>query len=68
MSTSGPPEPSSSVALTAVTPTVPTSFVYQELVLHVQTIQQKMITIAKFIDDQCKTDEKIRQKLKSRSF
>ncbi|CAM4972156.1 unnamed protein product [Rotaria socialis] len=68
MSTSGPPGDSSSVALTAVTPTMPTSFVYKELVLHVQTIQQKMITIAKFIDDQCKTDEKIRQKLKSRSF
>ncbi|CAM4973160.1 unnamed protein product [Rotaria socialis] len=67
MSTSGPPGDSSSVALTAVTPTMPTSFVYKELVLHVQTIQQKMITIAKFIDDQCKTDEKIRQKLKSLS-
>ncbi|CAF2045554.1 unnamed protein product, partial [Rotaria magnacalcarata] len=68
MSTSGPPGNSSSVALTGVTPTMPTSFVYKELVLHVQTIQQQMIKLAKFIDDQCKTDEKIREKLKSRSF
>ncbi|CAF2067850.1 unnamed protein product [Rotaria magnacalcarata] len=68
MSTSGPPGDSSSVALTAVTPTMPTSFVYKELVLHVQTIQQKMINVTKFIEDQCKTDEKIREKLKSRSF
>ncbi|CAF5070785.1 unnamed protein product, partial [Rotaria magnacalcarata] len=68
MSTSGPPGDSSSVALTGVTPTMPTSFVYKELVLHVQTIQQQMIKLAKFIDDQCKTDEKIREKLKSRSF
>ncbi|CAF3218062.1 unnamed protein product [Rotaria socialis] len=45
-----------------------TSFVYKDLVLHVQVIQQQTIEVAKYIDDQCKTDEKIRQKLKSRSF
>ncbi|CAF4415218.1 unnamed protein product, partial [Rotaria magnacalcarata] len=45
-----------------------TSFVYQDLVVQVQAIQQQMIDIAKFIEDQCKTDKKIPKELKSRSF
>ncbi|CAM4755677.1 unnamed protein product [Rotaria magnacalcarata] len=59
---------SSTVTLTGVTSITPNSFVYKEPVFHAQKIQQKMIEIAKFIDDQCKTDPKIRKELKSRSF
>ncbi|CAF1993270.1 unnamed protein product [Rotaria magnacalcarata] len=45
-----------------------TSFVYQDLVVQVQAIQQQMIETTKFIEDQCETDKKIPKELKSRSF
>ncbi|CAF1326838.1 unnamed protein product [Rotaria sordida] len=53
---------------TAVLTTNLTSFVYEDLIFHVQTIQQQMIEIAKYLDDQWKNDKKIREELKSRSI
>ncbi|CAF3862828.1 unnamed protein product, partial [Rotaria sordida] len=53
---------------TAVLTTNLTSFVYEDLIFHVQTIQHQMIEIAKYLDDQWKNDKKIREELKSRSI
>ncbi|CAF4276103.1 unnamed protein product, partial [Adineta steineri] len=52
-------------SLTAtVNPTGITSFVYEDLILHIQAVQNQMIEISKFLDDQRKIDKE----LKSRSF
>ncbi|CAF3799018.1 unnamed protein product [Rotaria sordida] len=59
---------SSTASSTAVKPTEATSFVYQDLIFHVQTIQHQMIEIEKFLDDQCKNQKKIQKELKSRSI
>lgn len=47
---------------------VKTSFVYEELVLHVQTLQKQMIEIMKYIHEQCKDKANIPRELESRSF
>ncbi|CAF1194192.1 unnamed protein product [Adineta steineri] len=52
-------------SLTAtVNPTGITSFVYEDLILHIQAVQNQMIEISKFLDDQRKIDKE----LKSRSL
>ncbi|CAF3653235.1 unnamed protein product [Rotaria sp. Silwood1] len=48
--------------------TVPSSFVYEDLVLHVQEIQHKIVEITKFLDDRWKNEKKIQNELKSRSL
>ena len=50
------------VAHTVAIPAVPTSFVYKDLIYHIQAIQQQTIEITKFIDEGQKTE------LKSRSL
>ncbi|CAF4074371.1 unnamed protein product, partial [Rotaria sordida] len=59
---------SSTASSTAVKSTETTSFVYQDLIFHVQTIQHQMIEIAKFLDDRCKNQKNIQKQLKSRSI
>ncbi|CAF3718970.1 unnamed protein product [Rotaria sp. Silwood1] len=44
------------------------SFVYQDLIFHVQSIQYQMIEIAKYLDDRWKNEQKIQKELKSRSI
>jgi hypothetical protein len=46
----------------------PTSFVYEDLISHVQTMQKQIIKITKFLDNQLKNEGKIQNQLKSRSF
>ncbi|CAF3189164.1 unnamed protein product [Rotaria sp. Silwood2] len=46
----------------------PNSFVYQDLVLHVQTIQHQMMNITKYLDDQCINQKNIQKELQSRSL
>ncbi|CAF3357130.1 unnamed protein product [Rotaria socialis] len=51
---------------TAIISELQTAFVYEDLVFHVQAIQQQIIEIVKFIDDQCKNNKEIRKEFKSR--
>ena len=46
---------------TDVTPQLPTSFVYEDLVLHVQAIQKQIIEAAKFIEDKSKNEKNIQK-------
>jgi hypothetical protein len=59
---------SAAVPAVAIIPAMPTSFVYEELVLHVQKIQHQMIESIKFLDHQWENEKKIRNQLKSRSL
>ncbi|CAF1290077.1 unnamed protein product [Rotaria sp. Silwood1] len=52
----------------AIDPTVMTSFVYEDLILHIQAIQSQIIEMNKFLDDRWKNDKKINNDVKSRSF
>jgi hypothetical protein len=54
----------STVARAAAIRTVATSFVFEDLIFHIQAIQQQIIEIAKVIDERQKT----KSELKSRSF
>ena len=47
---------------------VSNSFVYEDLVSHVQTIQNQMIEAIKFLDQRWTNDKKIQNQLKSRSL
>ncbi|CAF1397800.1 unnamed protein product [Rotaria sordida] len=58
----------STAASTAIISKDPSSFVYQDLIFHVQAIQHKMIEVAKYLDDQWKNKKKILKELKSRSI
>ncbi|CAF1433075.1 unnamed protein product [Rotaria sp. Silwood1] len=58
----------STVESTSFTSTVPTSFVYQDLVLHVQAIQHQMIEIEKYLNSRLTNEKNIRNELKSRSI
>ncbi|CAF3189108.1 unnamed protein product [Rotaria sp. Silwood2] len=58
----------STASSTDVQSTGPTSFVYQDLILHIQIIQHQIIEIVKFLDDQCKNQKNIQKELKSRSI
>ncbi len=58
----------STVAHTVATPVVSTSFVYEDLIFHIQVIQRQIIEITKFIDEQQKNERKIQNELKSRSL
>ncbi|CAF1264644.1 unnamed protein product [Rotaria sordida] len=44
------------------------SFVYDDLVFHVQGIQHKIVEITKFLDDRWENEKKIENELKSRSL
>ncbi|CAF1218556.1 unnamed protein product [Rotaria sp. Silwood1] len=44
------------------------SFVYQDLIFHVQSIQFQMAEVTKYLDDRWKNEKKIRNELKSRSI
>ncbi|CAF1565757.1 unnamed protein product, partial [Rotaria sordida] len=44
------------------------SFVYDDLVFHVQGIQHKIVEITKFLDDRSENEKKIENELKSRSL
>ncbi|CAF2818000.1 unnamed protein product [Rotaria sp. Silwood2] len=58
----------STATSTAALTTNLTSFVYEDLIFHVQAIQRQMIEIAKYLDEQWKNDKKIREELNSRSI
>ncbi|CAF3951119.1 unnamed protein product, partial [Rotaria sp. Silwood1] len=51
-----------------IIPTMPTSFVYEELVSQVQKIQNQMLQIENILDNQLQTEKKIQNELKSRSL
>lgn len=51
-----------------VTTNIPTSFVYEQLISHVQAIQQQIIEKAKLLDERKKNENKIQNELKSRSL
>ncbi|CAF2555464.1 unnamed protein product [Rotaria sp. Silwood2] len=53
---------------TAIISKDPSSFVYQDLIFHVQSIQYQMIEIAKYLDERWKNEQKIQKELKSRSI
>ncbi|CAF3848745.1 unnamed protein product [Rotaria sordida] len=42
------------------------SFIYEDLVLHVQKIQRKIVEITKFLEDQWEYEKKVQNELKSR--
>ncbi|CAF1341803.1 unnamed protein product [Rotaria sordida] len=46
--------------------TTPSSFIYEDLVLHVQKIQRKIVEITKFLEDQWEYEKKVQNELKSR--
>ncbi|CAF4159693.1 unnamed protein product [Rotaria sordida] len=46
--------------------TAPNSFIYEDLVLHVQKIQRKIVEITKFLEDQWEHEKKVQNELKSR--
>jgi hypothetical protein len=48
--------------------TVSTSFVYEDLISHVQGLQEQIIEITKFLDDRWKNGKKKRNEFKSRSL
>ncbi|CAF2995035.1 unnamed protein product [Rotaria sp. Silwood2] len=58
----------STTVSTAITSKDPSSFVYQDLIFHVQSIQYRMIEISQYLDDQWKEKQKIQKELKSRSI
>ena len=47
---------------------MPTSFVYEDLVSQIQTIQNQMGEMKYILDGRCETDKKTENELKSRSF
>ena len=54
-------------AVDAISPPI-TSFVYEDLISQIQTVQQQMIEMENLLDNRCKTDKKIANELKSRSI
>ena len=56
------------MANAAVISSMPTSFIYEDLVSHVQTIQKQMIEIENILDNQWTTNKKVQNELKSRSL
>ena len=50
-----------------ITPSL-TSFVYEDLVSHIQTIQPQIIAAIKYLDDQWNNEKKTQDQLKSRSL
>jgi len=56
------------MAAAAVMPTLPSSFVYEDLVSHVQAIQKQMSEIDNILDDQWKNKKNMRNQLKSHSL
>jgi hypothetical protein len=56
------------MAAAAVISTMPTSFVYEDLVSRVQNIQNQMIQMENILNNQCQTEKKIENELKSRSL
>ena len=56
------------MAATTFKPMVSGSFVYENLVSHVQEIQQQMAEINNVLDDRLKNQENIKNELKSHSF
>jgi ubiquitin len=61
------PKEVSSVVIPTVS-IVSNSFVYEDLVAHVQTIQNEMIEAIKFLDERWTKEKKIHNQLKSRSL
>lgn len=51
-----------------VIPTVPTSFIYEDFVSHIETVQDQINGITTFVDEQQKNDKKVQNELKSRSL
>ncbi|CAF5172893.1 unnamed protein product, partial [Rotaria magnacalcarata] len=68
MSKSVDHELNSTMALTRTSSKVPKSFVYEDLIFHIQTMQHQMNAMTKFLDDQCKNDGQLRKELKSHSL
>jgi ubiquitin/uncharacterized membrane protein YgcG len=56
------------MASAVVRSTMPVSFVYEDLVSQVQTIQNQMIKMESILDNQWKTEKKVQNELKSRSL
>ncbi|CAF3950300.1 unnamed protein product [Rotaria sp. Silwood1] len=56
------------MAAAGVISTMPTSFVYEDLVSQVQNIQYQMLQMENIFDNQCKTEKKMQNELKSRSL
>ena len=45
-----------------------TSFIYEDFIAKIQTVQQQMIEMENLLQNRCKTDKKIQNQLKSRSI
>lgn len=56
------------MAVATVSSPMPTSFVYDDLVSHVQTIQKQMVEIETFLANQLITNKQLQNELKSRSL
>ena len=56
------------MAVAAVTSPMPTSFVYEDLVSHVQTMQKQMIEVENILANLWTTNKKLQNELKSRSL
>jgi hypothetical protein len=56
------------MATAAVISTMPSSFIYEDLILKVQSIQKQMIEIENVLNNRWKNEEKIQNELKSRSL
>ena len=56
------------MASTAVLPKMPESFIYEDLVSHVQNIQNQILQMNKVLDDRWVNQKKTRQEFKSRSI
>ena len=52
----------------SIVPSELSSFVYQDLVLHVKTLQHEMAEVAKFLEARWTNEKKIRNEFKSRSL
>ena len=55
------------MATATITPTL-TSFVYEDLVSHIQTIQPQLIQAIKYLDDQWNNEKKTQDQIKSHSL
>ena len=56
------------MATSVVVPQLPTSFVYENLVARVQTMQNQLIRANQMIEERAKIDQNLRRQLNSRSF
>ena len=56
------------MATAAVILTKPVTFVYEDLISHVENIQKELTQMEQILDQKCQTERKVTAELKSRSF